>query len=126
MHPLIRFQTHLHSQLDTYTYAHTLSHAHTRIPHTRLRTLTYAYKHVIHTYICTLTHTCTQSHTRVPIYRLPHSCEHRDLIEITVNDIKVKLTNLFEDDPKAPSSTATTPRCREGHYTILWIAPLEP
>ena len=29
-------------------------------------------------------------------------------------------------DPKAPFSIATTPRCRGGHYSFPWIAPLYP
>ena len=35
-----------------------------------------------------------------------------------------KLTTLVEGDLKAPISTATTPRCRGGLYSIPWIAPL--
>ena len=27
--------------------------------------------------------------------------------------------------PKAPLSIATAPRCREGCYSFLWIAPLK-
>ena len=37
-----------------------------------------------------------------------------------------KLATLVEGDPKASFSIATTPRCREGHYSIRWIAPLYP
>ena len=33
---------------------------------------------------------------------------------------------LVESDPKAPLSIATTTRCREGWYSIPWIAPLYP
>ena len=40
--------------------------------------------------------------------------------------IKVKLVTLVESDPKAPFSKATTLRGWEGHYSILWIAPLYP
>ena len=29
-------------------------------------------------------------------------------------------------DTKAPFPQATTPRCREGRYSITWIAPLYP
>ena len=29
-------------------------------------------------------------------------------------------------DPKAPFLIATTPRCRGGHYSFPWIAPLYP
>ena len=32
------------------------------------------------------------------------------------------LATVVEGDPKAPLSIATTPRCREGHYSIPWIA----
>ena len=31
-----------------------------------------------------------------------------------------------EGDQKAPFSIATTPRCRGGRYSFLWIAPLYP
>ena len=31
---------------------------------------------------------------------------------------------VVEGDPKAPFSIATTLRCRGGHYSFLWIAPL--
>ena len=34
------------------------------------------------------------------------------------------LVTLVEGDPKASFSIATTPRCRGGHYSIPWIAPL--
>ena len=33
---------------------------------------------------------------------------------------------MVEGDQKAPFSIATTLRCREEHYFILWIAPLYP
>ena len=36
----------------------------------------------------------------------------------------LKLATLVEGDPKAPFSIAITPRCREGHYSFPWIAPL--
>ena len=36
----------------------------------------------------------------------------------------VKLATVVEGDPKAPFSIATTPRCRGGHYSFPWIAPL--
>ena len=39
---------------------------------------------------------------------------------------KVKLVTLVEGDLKAPFSIATTPRCRGGRYSFLWIAPLNP
>ena len=29
-------------------------------------------------------------------------------------------------DPKVPFSIATTSRCREGHYSFPWVAPLYP
>ena len=34
------------------------------------------------------------------------------------------LATVVEGYPKAPFSSATTPRCRGGCYTLLWIAPL--
>ena len=37
-----------------------------------------------------------------------------------------KLATLVEGDPKAPFSIATTPKCREGRFSIFWIAPLYP
>ena len=40
--------------------------------------------------------------------------------------LKIKLKRLVEGDSKAPFSIATTPRCRGGHYFILWIAPFYP
>ena len=40
--------------------------------------------------------------------------------------VKVKLSPLVEGDPKALFSIATTPRCREGCYSIPWIDPLYP
>ena len=33
---------------------------------------------------------------------------------------------IIEGDPKAPYSKATTPRCREGRYSFLWIAQIYP
>ena len=39
---------------------------------------------------------------------------------------KVKLATVVEGDLKAPISIATTPRCRGGHYSFPWIAPLYP
>ena len=38
--------------------------------------------------------------------------------------VEPKSATLFEDDPKAPFSIATPPRCREGRYSFPWIAPL--
>ena len=37
-----------------------------------------------------------------------------------------KLATGVKDDPKAPFSIATTPRCRGERYSIPWIAPLYP
>ena len=37
---------------------------------------------------------------------------------------KVKLATVVEGDQKAPFTIATTPRCRRGHYSFPWIAPL--
>ena len=36
------------------------------------------------------------------------------------------LATVVEGDLKAPSSIATTSRCRGGHHSIPWIAPLYP
>ena len=38
--------------------------------------------------------------------------------------IKVKSTTMVKGETKAPFSIATTPRCREGCYSIPWIALL--
>ena len=38
----------------------------------------------------------------------------------------VQLATVVEGDQKAPFSIATTPRCRGGHYSFPWIAPLYP
>ena len=37
-----------------------------------------------------------------------------------------KLATVVEGDQKAPFSIATTPRCRGGRYSFLWIAPFYP
>ena len=37
--------------------------------------------------------------------------------------ILIKVT-VVEGNPKAPFSLATTLRCRGGHYSFPWIAPL--
>ena len=39
---------------------------------------------------------------------------------------KVKLATVVEGDSMAPFSLATTPRCRGGHFSFPWIAPLYP
>ena len=36
------------------------------------------------------------------------------------------MVTLVKGEPKAPFSIATTPRSRDGHYSIPWIAPLYP
>ena len=36
----------------------------------------------------------------------------------------VSWLTMVESNLKAPFSIATTPRCREGHYSFLWIAPI--
>ena len=36
------------------------------------------------------------------------------------------MATAVEGDQMAPFSTATTPRCRVGHYSFPWIAPLYP
>ena len=38
----------------------------------------------------------------------------------------IKLLIVVKGDQKAPFSVATTPRCRRGHYSFPWIAPLYP
>ena len=39
---------------------------------------------------------------------------------------KVKLATVIEGDSKDPFSTAATPRCRRGRYSVSWFAPLYP
>ena len=39
---------------------------------------------------------------------------------------KSKVGDRSRGWPKSPFSIATTPRCREGRYSIPWIAPLYP
>ena len=54
------------------------------------------------------------------------SFEHYLFVCTHSNGFKyIKLVTLVEGDPKAPFSIATTPRCRGGHCSILWIAPLD-
>ena len=36
------------------------------------------------------------------------------------------LATVVKGDPKAPFSIATTPRCKGGGYSFLWLAPLYP
>ena len=40
--------------------------------------------------------------------------------------VKVKLATVFEGDPMAPLSIATTPMSRGGRYSIPWLVPLYP
>ena len=40
--------------------------------------------------------------------------------------MEVKLATIVEDTPKAPFSTATKSRGREGCYSFPWISPLYP
>ena len=40
--------------------------------------------------------------------------------------VKVILVTIDKGDPKAPLSTATTPRSRGECYSVPWIAPLYP
>ena len=57
------------------------------------------------------------------MFAYAYLCMYHKLLPI----IKVvKLATLIEGDLKAPFSVATTPRCRGGHYSIPWIAPLYP
>ena len=48
---------------------------------------------------------------------------HKDTHRHTYK-VKVKLMTPVEGDLKAPFSIATTPKCRGGRYSILWIATL--
>ena len=47
-------------------------------------------------------------------------------IDIYIYISKVKLATIVESDQKAPFSIATTLRCRGGHFSFPWIAPLYP
>ena len=54
-------------------------------------------------------------------------CGDNIIIIITSSIIpkpKVKLATLVKGDLKVPFSIATTLRCREGHHSFPWIAPL--
>ena len=58
-------------------------------------------------------------HTYIYIYIYIYIFEY-----IYVCICKVKMVTIVEGDLKAPFSIATTPRCRGGHYSFPWIAPL--
>ena len=57
-------------------------------------------------------------------YNLWVEISERPNLYRTPDTNKVKLATLVEGDPKAPFLIATTPRCREGRYSIPWIALL--
>ena len=64
-------------------------------------------------------------HTHTHIITEPSLCFKVSMIwgvlvfhQLFAANIKVKLVTLFEGDPKAPFSIATTPRCRRGCYSI--------
>ena len=40
--------------------------------------------------------------------------------------IIVNLATVIEGDQKAPFLIATTPKCRGGRYSFLWVTPLYP
>ena len=48
------------------------------------------------------------------------------VMSFTYKEIKVNLPTVVEGYSKAPFLIATTPRCRGGHYSFPWIAPLYP
>ena len=50
---------------------------------------------------------------------------HRCISWLTARS-RVNMLHLVESDSKSPFSIATTPRCRGGHYSILWIVPVYP
>ena len=65
-------------------------------------------------------HTYTHTHTHKHIYTQTY-------IYIYIYNVKlITLATFVEDDPKAPFSIATTPRCRGQRYLIPWIASLYP
>ena len=41
-------------------------------------------------------------------------------------DNHLVISKVVKSNSKAPFSIATTPRCRGGHYSFPWIAPLYP
>ena len=43
-----------------------------------------------------------------------------------VLNTKYNLMTLVKGDPKAPFKIPTTLRCKGGHYSFPWIAPLYP
>ena len=52
-----------------------------------------------------------------------------EFVEVTAlmcRIVKVKLVTVVKGDPKAPFSTAATPKCRGGRDSFPWIAPLYP
>ena len=57
---------------------------------------------------------------------LPTSQVDGKLLIQTCYTLLVKLATVVKGDPQAPFSIATTQRCRGGHYSIPWIAPLCP
>ena len=64
----------------------------------------------IHALKHALTHALTYTHTYIYI------CNHQLYIVVVV----------VESNPKASFTIATTSRCRGGHYSFPWIAPLYP
>ena len=48
------------------------------------------------------------------------------LTNIQCSNVQSMLATVFEGDQKAPFSIATTPRCGEGCYSFIWIAPRLP
>ena len=45
---------------------------------------------------------------------------------LIVTELVEKLVTAVKSNLKVPFSIATTPRCREGHYSIPRISPLNP
>ena len=66
------------------------------------------------------------THTHTYIYIYIHTHTHTQKYILTYKVKKVKLVTIVEGDLKALLSMATTPRCRRGCYSFLWIAPFYP
>ena len=58
--------------------------------------------------------------------RTIYSLTNHIYIYIYIYKLQVKLATIVEGDPMAPFLIATTPRCRGGHYSFPWIAPVYP
>ena len=49
---------------------------------------------------------------------------NKNIYILTQKVSKIKLATVIEGDPMSPFPIAATSRCRRGHYSFLWFAPL--